>query len=207
MVFPRGDEHGGERNPPDQVVEDDHDPERPGNVTRQDGLDETDRAEDLAHETDENDRPVPERISRRRERSSPALLEGVQTILKTDFTQWIGRTQQDHAVFDESAAARHAATVGFDAGRAGAVMPLLSHWCAFTPNVDTTELSNDGHPKLGGFLPPVHLERRMWAGGTLTFHAPLHPTCSTACGYGQRRRILSEIISTTNASSISKRPF
>ena len=102
------------------------------------------------------------------------LLEGVQTILKTDFTQWIGRTQQDHAVFDESAAVRHAATVGFDAGRAGAVMPLLSHWCAFTPNVDTTELSNDGHPKLGGFLPPVHLERRMWAGGTLTFHAPLH---------------------------------
>jgi hydroxyacyl-ACP dehydratase HTD2-like protein with hotdog domain len=29
----------------------------------------------------------------------------------------------------------------------------------------------DGHPKRGGFLPPVHdLPRRMWAGGRLTFH-------------------------------------
>jgi 3-methylfumaryl-CoA hydratase len=33
-------------------------------------------------------------------------------------------------------------------------------------------LGTDGHPKRGGFLPPVPLERRMWAGGRLTFHAP-----------------------------------
>ena len=54
-------------------------------------------------------------------------LEGAQTMLKTDFTQWIGRTHQDYAVFGESAAVRHAATIGFDAGQAGDVMPLLSH--------------------------------------------------------------------------------
>ena len=34
-------------------------------------------------------------------------------------------------------------------------------------------LGPDGHPARGGFLPPVPLERRMWAGGRLAFHAPL----------------------------------
>jgi 3-methylfumaryl-CoA hydratase len=36
-----------------------------------------------------------------------------------------------------------------------------------------SEVGADGHPKRGGFLPPVPLPRRMWAGGRLTFHAPL----------------------------------
>jgi 3-methylfumaryl-CoA hydratase len=31
----------------------------------------------------------------------------------------------------------------------------------------------DGHPKRGGFLPPVPLPRRMWAGSRIDFHAPL----------------------------------
>ena len=35
-------------------------------------------------------------------------------------------------------------------------------------NIDT-----DGHPKRGGFLPPVQLPRRMWAGGRLQFLRPL----------------------------------
>ena len=34
-----------------------------------------------------------------------------------------------------------------------------------------SELGADGHPQRGGFLPPVPLPRRMWAGGRLTFHA------------------------------------
>ncbi len=36
-----------------------------------------------------------------------------------------------------------------------------------------TEVGSDGHPKRGGFLPPITLERRMWAGGRLKFLAPL----------------------------------
>ncbi|MDG2340588.1 MAG: MaoC family dehydratase N-terminal domain-containing protein, partial [Paracoccaceae bacterium] len=31
----------------------------------------------------------------------------------------------------------------------------------------------DGHSALGGFLPPVSLPRRMWAGSRLNFHSPL----------------------------------
>lgn len=34
-------------------------------------------------------------------------------------------------------------------------------------------LGSDGHPARGGFLPPVPLERRMWAGGRVEFLAPL----------------------------------
>ena len=59
------------------------------------------------------------------------------------------------------------------APREGDVLPQLWHWCAFPPLTATNELGRDGHPRLGDFLPPVALDRRMWAGGSLTFHAPL----------------------------------
>jgi 3-methylfumaryl-CoA hydratase len=35
-------------------------------------------------------------------------------------------------------------------------------------------LGTDGHPKLGDFLPPLELPRRMWAGGEVRFHRPIH---------------------------------
>jgi 3-methylfumaryl-CoA hydratase len=36
-----------------------------------------------------------------------------------------------------------------------------------------SEVGADGHPKRGGFLPPVPLPRRMWAGGEINFAEPL----------------------------------
>ena len=36
-----------------------------------------------------------------------------------------------------------------------------------------SELGSDGHPKRGGFLPPVPLPRRMWAGGQMGPRRPL----------------------------------
>jgi 3-methylfumaryl-CoA hydratase len=60
-----------------------------------------------------------------------------------------------------------------DAHEAGGVVPPLWHWLYFLPVVPLAEVGPDGHPKRGGFLPPVPLPRRMWAGGRLTFHAPL----------------------------------
>ena len=52
-------------------------------------------------------------------------------------------------------------------------MPELWHWLYFLPTVPLAEVGPDGHPKRGGFLPPVELDRRMWAGGRLTFHGQL----------------------------------
>jgi len=43
------------------------------------------------------------------------------------------------------------------------------HWCLAQPVFPMAELGPDGHPARGGFLPPVPLPRRMWAGGELEF--------------------------------------
>ena len=44
---------------------------------------------------------------------------------------------------------------------------------AYMAQAAQSEIGPDGHPKRGGFLPPVPLPRRMWAGGRFTFHKPL----------------------------------
>jgi 3-methylfumaryl-CoA hydratase len=48
-------------------------------------------------------------------------------------------------------------------------MPVLWHWAAFPEFVPIAGIATDGHPKLGGFLPPLPFNRRMWAGGKLAF--------------------------------------
>ena len=56
----------------------------------------------------------------------------------------------------------------------GADLPPLWHWLLFQDWAPASGLGPDGHPKRGGFLPPVHhLPRRMWAGGRVQFLAPL----------------------------------
>ena len=55
----------------------------------------------------------------------------------------------------------------------GDPLPELWHWLYFLPMVPMAEIGADGHPKRGGFLPPIALDRRMWAGGRLIFHEPL----------------------------------
>ncbi len=57
--------------------------------------------------------------------------------------------------------------------RSGDALPLLWHWIFFVDPVPTSELANDGHETLGRFLPSVRYPRRMWAGGDVTFRAPL----------------------------------
>lgn len=54
-----------------------------------------------------------------------------------------------------------------------AELPPLWHWLYFLPSARQSELGPDGHPRRGGFLPPVSLPRRMWAGGQLEFFSPL----------------------------------
>ncbi len=58
--------------------------------------------------------------------------------------------------------------------RDGDVLPLLWHWLYFLPTAPASQIGPDGHPKRGGFLPPVELPRRMWAGGRYKFPRDLH---------------------------------
>ncbi|QHI96860.1 acyl-CoA dehydrogenase [Xylophilus rhododendri] len=52
-----------------------------------------------------------------------------------------------------------------------AELPPLWHWLYFLPQHRQDELGEDGHARRGGFLPPVPLPRRMWAGGRLKWQA------------------------------------
>ena len=75
---------------------------------------------------------------------------------------------------------------------AGTVLPPLWHWLYFLPQHRQSELGPDGHAKRGGFLPPVPLPRRMWAGGRLTWD----PT--TRCVVGDAVQRTSRIESVTH---------
>ena len=52
-------------------------------------------------------------------------------------------------------------------------LPPLWHWMYFLPTTPQHDLGSDGHPRKGGFLPPVPLPRRMWAGGRVDWYRPL----------------------------------
>lgn len=88
---------------------------------------------------------------------------------------WIGRHESRDDVITAAPAAALAATLDHDAAppALGDELPPLWHWLYFLPLVPQSQLGPDGHPARGGFLPPVKLPRRMWAGSDLTFHHPL----------------------------------
>lgn len=56
----------------------------------------------------------------------------------------------------------------------GSGLPPLAHWLYFLPLALHRDIGVDGHPNRGGFMPPVPLPRRMWAGGRLWFDSELH---------------------------------
>lgn len=87
---------------------------------------------------------------------------------------WVGRREIATDRLDAGQAARVALTLDHASAPAeGEALPPLWHWSFFPPQARQAELGADGHPRLGGFLPPLPLPRRMWAGGRLRFHAPL----------------------------------
>ena len=82
---------------------------------------------------------------------------------------YVGRTQTDTDRVSAAALRGLAATLDV-AEPADGVLPPLWHWMLFQVWVPAHALGPDGHPRRGGFLPPVHdLPRRMWAGGRLRF--------------------------------------
>ncbi|PVB60627.1 MaoC family dehydratase N-terminal domain-containing protein [Labrenzia sp. 011] len=87
---------------------------------------------------------------------------------------WIGRSEVRSELLTAGLVERFNATFGRTGPLDdGADAPLLIHLCLTQPAVPAGDLGPDGHPARGGFLPPVPLPRRMWAGGALSFHRPL----------------------------------
>jgi 3-methylfumaryl-CoA hydratase len=104
-----------------------------------------------------------------------------------EFEAWVGRVEEATDTIFPQQVRRMALTLDQPCDSTeGAVLPPLWHWMGWAPEAPMASLGPDGHPARGGFLPPVPLERRMWAGGRLTFHRPLR------VGVALRRR--SEIL-------------
>lgn len=87
---------------------------------------------------------------------------------------WIGRTEVATDVVTRAPLAALAATLDHD-GPPGpdAAIPPCWHWLYFLPIRRQSEIGPDGHPERGGFLPPVPLPRRMWAGSRIAFASPV----------------------------------
>lgn len=85
--------------------------------------------------------------------------------------EWIGKTEVLSDQITPTPMAALAAALDVEAAppQAGDALPPLWHWIYFLEIHRQSELGPDGHAKLGGFLPPVLLPRRMWAGGRLHF--------------------------------------
>jgi 3-methylfumaryl-CoA hydratase len=92
-----------------------------------------------------------------------------------DLTAWIGRSETRHDTVVATPAAALAATLDHPQTPlpAGTPLPPLWHWLYFLPLHRQSEIGADGHARRGGFLPPVPLPRRMWAGSQFEFRTPL----------------------------------
>jgi len=85
--------------------------------------------------------------------------------------QWIGRSTEASDIVTAQLVKGMRATLFLEIGepKGGDAAPFTVHWCLAQPVFPMSELGPDGHPARGGFLPPVPLPRRMWAGGKLEF--------------------------------------
>ncbi len=86
---------------------------------------------------------------------------------------WVGRSETVHDRVTPAPVRMLRALLDLPPGPATAELPALWHWLYFLPSARQSELGADGHPRRGGFLPPVPLPRRMWAGSQLEFFSPL----------------------------------
>ncbi len=99
-----------------------------------------------------------------------------------DFDQlqdWIGRTEEAQDTVLARQLDAMAATLDRDDAPAkdGDLLPAAWHWMYFAPAVRHSGLGRDGHPSTneseGGFLPPIPLPRRMWAGNEVNVRATI----------------------------------
>lgn len=86
---------------------------------------------------------------------------------------WQGRSETSTDDITAAPVRALAATLDRDDPAAATATPLpaLWHWLYFLPHHRQSEIGEDGHARRGGFLPPVPLPRRMWAGGRLNWEA------------------------------------
>jgi len=110
--------------------------------------------------------------------------------MSADPQDWVGRSESRTDTVAAAPVRMLAGALDRDdpAPGAGDPLPPLWHWLSFLPAPRASETGVDGHPKRGGFLPPVDLPRRMWAGSRLEWE----PGNTLRIGDAMQRR--SEIV-------------
>ncbi len=93
----------------------------------------------------------------------------------TSYPDWIGRTEETEEVIALAPVQAAAATLDDTSTEfvPGSPLPPLWQWFFFLPRVPQARLGQDGHPRRGGFMPPIELPRRMFAGARMRFLKPL----------------------------------
>lgn len=97
----------------------------------------------------------------------------IDAALQAHLQTWQGNSESHTDWLTASPVAALAATLdrADPAPSTGAPLPALWHWLYFLPFAPHSQIGEDGHPRRGGFLPPVPLPRRMWAGSRLRWNA------------------------------------
>src|SRR5262249_42310216 len=103
-------------------------------------------------------------------RDRGARMNGAAATESQDWQRWIGRSETAHDWITEGRVAKLAATLGKTPPEG---LPPGWHWVLFAEAVRAQGRGEDGHRKRGGFLPPITLPRRMWAGGRIIWHGDL----------------------------------
>ncbi|MCW5637111.1 MAG: MaoC family dehydratase N-terminal domain-containing protein [Rubrivivax sp.] len=95
--------------------------------------------------------------------------------MSANLNEWIGRSETLKDDITAAPVRGLNATLDHPAlpVEAGMPLPPLWHWLYFLPQHRQSEIGPDGHARRGGFLPPVPLPRRMWAGSQFEFRAPV----------------------------------
>ena len=97
---------------------------------------------------------------------------GVSEAELAEWRSWVGRHETNIQLLETESLRRFAAALGEDLD-VERVQPSLAHWAFFLPVVGPDGIGPDGHPKRGGFLPPVSLPRRMFAAAEMHFEGEL----------------------------------
>ena len=116
-----------------------------------------------------------------------------------NFQDWVGRSESRSDEASAFPVAALSATLNRPANlpAAGTPLPAVWHWLYFLPLYQSSEAGPDGHPQRGGFMPPIELPRRMWAGSQIDLREPIR--------VGDRIRRDSTIVSVNEKSGRSGR--
>ena len=90
----------------------------------------------------------------------------------SDIKSWIGKSIQNEDYISDFPIRAMASVFDYDGEDIGEV-PYGWHWLYFLNLPLQKNLGPDGHEKRIGFMPPIDLPIRMYAGGEINYFKPL----------------------------------